>query len=193
MIKTRGPRSYMVADSYASEAIALNELGKPAEALPLMEQALSIYRDTVGEHHVHVAETLLSYAVILGRLGRTPEAVAKTREAVGVFRAVYGEESSYYSFALSSLGEALLHAHDKPAARIELEAAVAIFERVEMDPVIKAAAKFHLAEALIADPAQHDRAIALAKSTLAVFEAAGPQREHEVKGIKQWIAHDGKE
>src|SRR5262249_14107943 len=70
LIRTRGPRSLMVADTYQSEATTLSASGKPAQALPLYEQAIAIYRDINGARGVDAGEALLSYGTALAKLQR---------------------------------------------------------------------------------------------------------------------------
>jgi tetratricopeptide (TPR) repeat protein len=191
LTKTRGPRSFMVGDTYASEATALSAGGRQAESLPLYDEGLAIFHDAVGDKHVRVAETMLSYAATLADLNRGPESIEKARGAVALFRELYGENNPRYGYARSVLGEGLIHAGDKAAARIELEAAIAIFDEHPFDPSIVAGTTFNLAQALTADPTQHDRALALAKKSLAFFETAGPQWKDTVVHIQIWIRHDG--
>ncbi len=188
---TRGPRSYMVGDTYLTEARAMRDKHM-AESLPIFEQALAILRDAVGEQNALTAEAIMSYATTLAQLGRGDQAVVASREAVAAVRAIYGEDNPRYAYARAGLGEALIHAHDKRGARVELEAAVAIYARTEFDPAMKAAATFNLAEALVDDPAQHARAITLGKQALAFFETAGPEWQDAVVHMKKWVAEDGK-
>jgi len=190
---TRGPRNFMVGDTYHAEATALSAANRAAEALPLYDQAIAIYRTSVGEHHIHTAEAQLDYATALAQLDRGAEAVAHGRAAVAVFRATYGEDNPRYAVARATLGEALIHAHDRAAARVELEAAVAVFAKVQFDPVQRFGATFNLAQALGPDPAQHARAMQLANEALAFFETAGPQWQDAVVHMKQWTASGGKD
>jgi tetratricopeptide (TPR) repeat protein len=189
---TRGPRSFMVAETDLTEAIAMRG-GHMKESLPIFELALAIFRDSVGENNAATAEAILSYAATLAQLGRGDQAVAASRRAVEIVRAVYGDENPRYAYARAGLGEALIHAHDKRAARVELEAAVAIYAHTDFDPAMKAAATFNLAEALVDDPAQHARAIELGKQALAFFATAGPEWQDAVAHMKLWIAQDGKD
>jgi tetratricopeptide (TPR) repeat protein len=190
---SRGPRSFMVGDTYQSEAVLLAVSGKAEEALPLFDQAIAIYKDSVGERHVRTAEAMLSYAGTLSELNRGKEAMEKSRDAVTLFREVYGEENPRYAYARAMYGEALIRAKDKKAARIELEAAVAIYSRTEFIPTAKAAAKFNLAQAIVDDPAQKERAMTLAKEAVTVFEQAGTPYEPVVEKMKLWIELGGKE
>ena len=162
-------------------------------AVASFDQALAIYRDSSSTSKPRLGEALLSYATTLAQLDRGTEAVAKTREAVALFREIYGEANPRYAYARATLGEALIHAHDKPAARIELEAAVAIFTKVEFDPTLQNGAMFNLAQALIDVPSEHNRALGLAKQSLAFFKTAGPQWKDAVDHIQLWIARDGKD
>ncbi|HEY3802173.1 MAG TPA: serine/threonine-protein kinase [Kofleriaceae bacterium] len=191
LVATRGPRSFMVGETYLTEAIAMRD-GHMAASLPIFEQALAIFRDSVGDQNAASAEAIMAYAETLAQLGRGDQAVAAERKAVEIVRAVYGEDSPRYAYARAGLGEALIHAHDKRAARVELEAAVAIYGHTDFDPALKAAATFNLAETLVDDPAQHDRALALGKQALAFFETAGPEWRDAVTHMKQWVAQDGK-
>jgi tetratricopeptide (TPR) repeat protein len=190
---SRGPRSFMVGDTYQSEAILLAVSGKPEESLPLFDQAIAIYKDSVGERHVRTAEAMLSYAGTLSELNRGKEAVDKSRDAVALFRDVYGEENPRYAYARAMYGEALIRAKDKKAARIELEAAVAIYSRTEFIPTAKAAAKFNLAQAIVDDSAQTQRAMTLANEAIAVFAEAGPAYEPVTAKMKRWVELGGKE
>ena len=190
---TRGARSFMVGDTYQSEAVALSAAQRYAESLPLFDQALAIYRDSSSTSKPRLGEALLSYATTLAQLDRGAEAVAKTREAVVLFRDIYGETNPRYAYARATLGEALIHAHDKRAARVELEAAVAVLTKVEFDPTLQNAAVFNLAQALIDVPAEHARALDLAKQALAFFKTAGPQWKDVVDHIQLWITRDGRD
>ncbi len=188
---TRGPRSFMVAETYLTEAIAM--CGEHMVAgLPIFEQALAILRESVGERNTATAEALLAYGAMLGQLRQAEQSVAVSREAVAVVRDVYGEDNARYAWARAQLGQALFNAHDTRAARAELEAAIAIYDRTEFEPTMKATATFDLARALAGDPTQHARALSLGKQALAVLEPAGPEWQDAVADIKRWVAKGGK-
>ncbi|MFT3700063.1 MAG: serine/threonine-protein kinase [Kofleriaceae bacterium] len=193
LIKTRGARSFMVGDTFQDEATALSAAQRWEEALPLYEQAIAIYKDAVGEGHFHLAEAMLSYATTLEHTKRKAEAVPTARDAVKIFRDAYGEDSARYAYSRAALGEVLINVGDKRSARVELEAAVAIYAHVDFDPSLVNAATFNLAQALIADPKEHDRAMKLAGEALAFYKQAGPQWQDVVDHIQLWIKQDGKD
>lgn len=102
------------ADPRTARALELNDRGvalvgqgKPAEAEPLLAEALQIYRERSGESHPDAIVALLNLARVVGMQGRAADAEALHRRAHALGVQVLGEAHPYTLTAMTSLAEDL--------------------------------------------------------------------------------------
>jgi tetratricopeptide (TPR) repeat protein/predicted Ser/Thr protein kinase len=120
-------RSYSLAIDLLQDGRALNMLGRPAEALPLFEEAQPMAVAYVGANAEPALMAGLGRAQSLVMLGRLPEA----REALAKVEPVLKAQGpASVDFGALSLVQAMaaLHGGDKAAARKELDGARAAFD-----------------------------------------------------------------
>ncbi len=98
------------------------DLGRYAEAEPLLREALSIRRGLERPEPRDVAESCTALALHLHRLDRDAEAEPLLREAVEILARVDGERSIGYAMALDNLADVYM-------GRGEFDAADAIYEK----------------------------------------------------------------
>jgi non-specific serine/threonine protein kinase/serine/threonine-protein kinase len=94
-----------------NHGIVLRDLGRDAEADPLLREALERSRRILGEDHRQTVESLAEYALVLSSLGRYPEAEPLSRRAWEQFRRLFGDDNhltimtlNNYASVISSLG-----------------------------------------------------------------------------------------
>ncbi|WP_261560970.1 tetratricopeptide repeat protein, partial [Frankia tisae] len=73
-------------------ALALQDLGRAGEALPLFQRALTIDEAVYGPDHPEVATALNNLALALQDLGRAGEALPLFQRALTIAEAVYGPD-----------------------------------------------------------------------------------------------------
>ncbi len=76
------PGSTEIADSLQNIATLLSMSGRPAEALPLLREAMEIQRRTLGEHDPAVLRSMFNLARAELRLGHNEAALRLTRESL---------------------------------------------------------------------------------------------------------------
>jgi hypothetical protein len=184
---TEGELSADVAHAYGIEGSALFAL-EDDDAISPLEHSVSIFRDVYGARNVNTADAELGLAMALGAFGRTADAVTHGREALAIFQATYGDDHPKVARVRCILGGILVDAGDLAAARAELERGLPILQEKSRDLIDLGSAEFSLARALVSDVAQHARAVTLAKSALARFEAVGPAvAGPRVARVREWL------
>ena len=108
-------------------ASALSQLDRPAEALPVIEEAVGIFRELTAtspdQYRPDLATALTALGGSLGMLGRSTEAVPVTEEAVGMYRELAAASPDQYhpnlTVALTNLA-ALDRTNEADAAHAEV-------------------------------------------------------------------------
>lgn len=77
--------------------------GRPMEAIPLFEQALSIDEAAHGPDHQRVATWLNNLSFSLNSVGRTDEALLHIKRAITIDEAIYGSEATEITPSLANL------------------------------------------------------------------------------------------
>ncbi|HVS62679.1 MAG TPA: serine/threonine-protein kinase [Thermoanaerobaculia bacterium] len=99
---------------------SLVQLGRPAEALPLMKHELAVSRAEYGERHQTVADTLLLMAPALTLLDRLDEAALVLEDAREIYAEHLGEDHYAVAEVLYRGAELDVFAGDTAAARARL-------------------------------------------------------------------------
>jgi tetratricopeptide (TPR) repeat protein len=173
-----------VALSLGGLSSALEEQGRPQEALQTADRALQILAlhgdpesDSYGREQTRRGEALVA-------LGRGSEAEAAFSIALKVYRT--HEEDMEVSFALHGLGNARLLQGSPASAVTVLEKALRIRERHWHDDYFVAEARFSLARALWETRRDRKRSLNLAREARKTLRAQPfPRRE---QAVVRWLA-----
>jgi tetratricopeptide (TPR) repeat protein len=161
-------------------ATALNNLGtvyahmgRAADSLALVRQALNIYEHTLGQHHPIYAHTLCNVADTERTLGRFAEAQRDAEKALALIEAALGPDHVYVSTAEYQLGTIAMRQNRLAEAQKHLERALWVTEKRRgpnhMTVALDAVA---LAETFERGN-DHARALAWYRRALAVYQAGG--------------------
>jgi tetratricopeptide (TPR) repeat protein len=102
-----GPDHHKFAEDLACLAAVLAGRGKLGEARELLEQALVIRRESLGDDHPVTAVTKHQLATVLRRLGERDQAERLYREAAGSLSRRFGPENGWAIAASEDLGRLL--------------------------------------------------------------------------------------
>ncbi|WP_152629747.1 serine/threonine-protein kinase [Haliangium ochraceum] len=120
-----------VAQARNNLAASLVVMGRDEEALPLLESALAIRVQVLGDSHPLVAQSKTNLARALSALGRVREALTRHSEAIAILEAGPGEPHWMLGFAYERRGRTLLDSGDPEAARVAFERALEIYEATQ--------------------------------------------------------------
>jgi eukaryotic-like serine/threonine-protein kinase len=82
-------------------------MGATPKALPLLERALAIGRQTLGPDHARIAQSLNDLGVLYREQGRFDEAEKLLTESLAMRRRVLGSQNNYVAITLVELGRSL--------------------------------------------------------------------------------------
>ncbi len=120
-----------LAKSENNLALALLELGKFGEALPLMEGVLASEREHLDPTDPAIAWTLHNLAFCLHRMRLLDAAELRYQEAIDVAVAAYGFEHENCLLFYSNIMPLFLEQGKLPAAKSACDAALGILQRLE--------------------------------------------------------------
>ena len=100
--------------------------GDYAGARPLVEQALAIRKELLGERHPDYAKSLNNLAMLLKSQGDYAAARPRFEQALAIYKEVLGEHNRDYATSLNNLALLLYETRDYAAARPLYEQALAI-------------------------------------------------------------------
>jgi tetratricopeptide (TPR) repeat protein len=106
--------------------IAYARMGRYAEAEPLVEEALALWREILGPSHVNVAVALNNVAGLYGSRGRHEDAQRCQAEALKIDEAAYGEFSPFVANDLNNVGVSLVNLRKFSAGQQVLRRAIDI-------------------------------------------------------------------
>jgi tetratricopeptide (TPR) repeat protein len=178
-----GPDHPDVGLSLNSEALALVQLGRLAEALAAIDEAFAIFMRRGGP----VGMALANRGDILRRLGRTDEAKDALERALRTDLSEMLQEE----YPLTNLGH-LLAASGTPERAIPLfERALQEEELHKTDPDATAETRFALASALWSTGGDRGRALTLARAAREGYDRL--QMSTELAEVDAWLAkHKGR-
>ncbi|MBD3222118.1 tetratricopeptide repeat protein, partial [bacterium] len=156
----------------------LVETGRPAEALPLLEEALGIQREAFGEDHLYVAAAEINLGSALVETGDPAAAGRHFTRGESILRRVYGEDNALVARAMAARATAVRAGGDLAAAARLLREAVTMHRRhLPTSPVNFAEALLELAE-IEQERGEMARARDAAAEAAGVFEeTVGPDHE----------------
>lgn len=120
-----------LAKSENNLALALLELSRFAEALPIMEKVLESEREHLDAKDPAIAGTLHNLAFCHHRMQQLDEAEARYQEAIDVAVAAYGFEHENCLLYLSNIMSLFLERDKLAAAKSACEAALRILKTIE--------------------------------------------------------------
>jgi serine/threonine-protein kinase len=163
----------LIATSLNNLGLTLDERGDPADAEPLLREALALWRTSDGEQSEHVAIALHNLAAALRHQGRLADAVPLLEQSIAIRRRRVGEGHPALVPALGQLGQTLNQLGDLARAEPLLREALAIRQRVYgPDHPDTSTARNNLAS-LVHDLGDLAGAEALYRTALASSEARG--------------------
>ena len=162
-VKFRGAEHPYVGLILNAEGLTLHYAGKDARALEVLRSAERIFWNVVGPDHPWVALVLANEGEVLNGLHRFVEAGAAFQMATAIWTKQEAEPARMAS-CQTGLGIALLGAGRPLEAIGPLEQALAARDQKTTAPELVGETRFALARASWAKPAEHPRALALARA-----------------------------
>jgi eukaryotic-like serine/threonine-protein kinase len=102
-----GDQPELQAEMFTVIGRTYGRLGMNEQALPLLEQALSIGRRTLGSQHVRIAQSLNDLGVLYRRAGNLAAAEPLLRESLAIRRSLLGNEHNDVAITLVELARVL--------------------------------------------------------------------------------------
>ncbi|MBL9104525.1 MAG: serine/threonine protein kinase [Myxococcales bacterium] len=162
----------------------LVQLGRQDEALAEFERARQIREKALGPKHPDVAFVRVDSAEILVQQGKYAEAEPVLRESIKDLEAGLGLGHPDLAHPIVALVDLLLATRRADEALPLAERALALRQADEAASRELAAARFALAQALLATGGDRPRATQLARAALVGFSAASPERA----SVDRWLA-----
>jgi tetratricopeptide (TPR) repeat protein len=185
------PHNILLSSTYAKLGNAQRLAGFSDRAEQTLRQAIDHEARTRTGENLVTGFALALLGEIHNRRGLRRQALIECRRALKILSRHLGPESSRLIDARVCLGEALIAAGDFKAARDELERGLASVGDEDENPRSTAGARFQLARALWATPADRPRARDLARATLSALAAAEGDNRDLMARIKKWISTRG--
>jgi len=177
-----GPQHPLVADALLDLARAQGQLGNDAAAIASLQRALEVRRQldgaTLGAIELRLADALL-------RTGDAAQAITRFSEAEASYGALNDPRRLYEAAYGRGLAE-VADGADAPAA-VSLARAVEHANTVD-DPILRADARFALAQVLWNDATQQTRALALAGLAERAYFAEGDAHAASRQSVNDWAA-----
>jgi tetratricopeptide (TPR) repeat protein len=167
--------AFGLATALTRQGLALDDLGRFAEAAVLHEEALELRIDLLGEDHPLVGASHMNVGANAWRRGEADRAIAQTRRALAIKQRVHGDAHASTARTRMNLGAMLAESGDRVAAYAELAAALAALE-VSLGPDHRDTAMARMSVGLtLVDIGRTDEGIAATVRAAADLEAAiGP-------------------
>jgi tetratricopeptide (TPR) repeat protein len=187
--KIQGPQHIDYANITNNIGVFFLDRKRYREALVYFRRSAELAESIGGPKHSLVALAHFNSAEALNAMRRYDEALASAERAVRIWQHA-GSDAFYLACASTMLGEALLGQGHPQGAAARLEEAVALFKD-DASSWYPQSARFGLARALWESPAQHPRALTLAREAKAGYQRLG-NLPGEVAKVDSWLrAHDG--
>jgi eukaryotic-like serine/threonine-protein kinase len=144
------------------------KLGLYQPAFPLIENALTIRRQTLGDNHAEVATSLSHLAELLHARGDLEQAERLYREALAMRRRLFGKEHSEIAASLNSLAVFLMDKAEYLAAEPLFHEALGMRRRLLGDEHPDVAATMNELAVLLKQKGDYDAAEPLYREALAM-------------------------
>lgn len=131
--RTWGARSEQSARSLALLGVCLGNLGRPVDALPLIESALELRQSLFHSDHLDVAQSLIDRACCLRSLGRLDDALRSARDALSIRRRLLPQDHHDLALAWLCVADCLRDLNQPADALKHYDAALAILQRLYND------------------------------------------------------------
>lgn len=106
-LRLKSDDALLISRAIDSLAETKKSLGKYLEAEPLLEEALNLRRETLGEDHEEIAYSLLQLGDLSECQAKHDEAEEYFRDALDRFRVAMGEDHIQVAFTMNSLANVL--------------------------------------------------------------------------------------
>jgi serine/threonine-protein kinase len=176
-----------IALSGSNMSIHLHDLGRDAEAEPILRKTIDIITRIDGPDNARMALVLLNYAEVLTELRRFDEAETALRRALAIWKE-RGASPWFEGYALLDLGRLKLTAGAPREARGYLERALPILKAHQAP--LAAEAEFALAQVLWSAPVGRPRAIELARRAQKQF-VGEPASRRKLAAVDAWLRERG--
>jgi tetratricopeptide (TPR) repeat protein len=173
------------ADELTNNAIALYQVGKYAEAIPVAQQVLAIREKVLGPDHPDVAAVLNSIGLNYDKAGRYAEAELLYKRALAIREKALGSDHPDHYFVAQSLNNlALLYAEQSRYAEAEplYKRSLAIYEKALGPDHPEVAGSLNNLAALYDNQGRACEAEPLNQRALAIYEKALGPDHPEVAG-----------
>jgi tetratricopeptide (TPR) repeat protein len=188
--KLQGPRSRHYGDALQIRGEILIDLGRPAEAEPLLARACEISAFTTGDTTARYASCEVTDAAALEALHHHAEALARLDHAVATMIKSVGAAHPAVGEALILRGAAHAALGHHRAALGDFERAVELLRKADIEPGYLANAKWSLSKELWPnDPARARVELAAA---LSLFETTGGKWSKPRSAAAAWLARHGR-
>jgi tetratricopeptide (TPR) repeat protein len=175
-----------IAISVDAEAEFLRLMGRNGEALRLNDGVLAMYTAAYGPGSLSGAYALNNRGYYLNDLGRPAEALAALRDAMSAWVAHLGANHPTLAYPLTGMGVALVKLGRATEALPPLERALRLRDPKATDPADIADTQFAIAQALVVEHADSDRARTLAADARKTYLRLGLRQRAEQ--IDAWSA-----
>lgn len=157
------------------------------EAEQSLHRALQHYAAAGFPEHVNTGYARTGLGLVHNRRRQFREGVRECRRALAILTKEMDPTSHLLGETRACIGDGLIGVRDTAAARKELEQALSAAKVGECAPLVIATLRFHLARALWSATRDRARAVELARSALAMLEAAeGDTRELRTR-VSAWL------
>jgi len=181
-----GPRHANVAVALGNIGNGLFGQGKHDEAAEFFVRALDVWEEAVGRDHPSFVHTQANFARLLRAQGKLAQARALYDVVLAAVMRRDEPRTVHVAEALLDVAETARRDDDFAAARDHAQRAVDLAADL---PLVRARARFILADALWAEPAERSRARALAAKARATYDDAGDSR---VAKVDAWLSEHRK-
>jgi tetratricopeptide (TPR) repeat protein len=186
--RSADPESLEVARGSINLGGVLLRLDRVAEAERHHARAVEISRRTLAPGHPLIATAVHTHGQVLARLGRRDEALAAFAEALAAWESTLGPDHPQLAHALTGAGLVHLEAGDPLAAVAGLERAHTLRSAAQSsDATLLAETDFALAQALFSDASARRRALELARTAAAAYDAGGPAHAAAAGIVHAWL------
>ena len=175
-----------VAISVSGLASTLTELGRPADALPYSERAISILSRNLDPGDPTLINALTVKGEALLALGRHAQALAAFERVTASLTKEVDPSSLVVADLLCGLGRVNLAQGAPDAAVVSLERANTIYDRFPGTGTVGAEARFALARALWDSGEDRRRAVRLAESARKTY--VEKERAEQAAIVVRWLS-----
>jgi len=183
-----GPGNALSATSIGNIGATHVRLGRPADALEYLEQALAIFERTIGADSWHFAWATYWLGEAHLRRGELKTALAYANRALAVATKLLDAQHTDLAYPLLTEGKARLAGGAPSAAIPPLERSLALRDSAAVAPCRKAESAFALARALVAAGRDRSRALELGRRAAELFRKQGKGYEGELREVEKWLA-----